>query len=220
MYTDMELAAMYGGHSIEDFNRRTRMSFMKELTEARLLTNLDDIRTSYNDTCENLYLTLLAIEFMAHCKETKSVIKKYSQETVKWGVEYKEFRTSATDLHNMICLVQAPPSKVKAIFKSDDAAGLREKTHLPLLQLNGYLTSLTNTGNRDIYFLMRLETVLGIKNSNTKEIRRLLSYHNPTDSDIKQTAYRIMNEFRNRLFNFDLMQDMEKLLTKTLTFDR
>lgn len=216
----MELAAMWGGHSIEEMNRKPRMSFIKELTEARLLTNVDDLRTSYNDTCENLYLALLAIEFMAHCKETKTVIKRYASETVKWGVEYKEFRTSATDLHNMIYLVQAPPSRVKMIFKSDDAAGLREKTHLPLLQLNGYLTSLTNTGNRDIYFLMKLETVLGIKNTNTKEIRRLISYHNPSDSDIRQTAYRIMNEFRNRLFNFDLMQDMEKSLTKTLTFDR
>lgn len=196
------------------------MEFVKELTEAKLLYRIDDLRTSYNDTCENLYLVLLAIEFMAHCKQTKDAVKRYAQETVKWGVEYKEFRTSGTDLYNLIYLVQAPPDKVRAIFKSDDAAGLREKTHLPLLQLNGYLTSLTNSGNRDIYFIMRLESILGIKNTNSKEIRRLISYHNPTDSDIRQTAYRIMNEFRNRLFNFDLMPQMDQFLTKPLTFDR
>lgn len=195
-------------------------SLMQELTEARILRSLDDIKTSYNDACENLYLTLLAVEFMAHCKETKASAKKYAAETVKWGIEYKEFRSSASDLYNMIYLVQAPSERVKVLFKSDDAAGLREKTHLPLMQLNGYLTSLTNTNNRDIYFIMKLESALGIKNTNSKEIRRLLSYHNPSDSDIKQTAYRIMNEFRNRLFNLDLMPDMERLLTKDLTFDR
>ncbi len=220
MYSDLELAAMWGGHSIEGIGRKSKVSFISELHEARLLMNPSDIRTSYNDTCENLYLVLLAIEFMAHCSQTKTAVKRYAQETVKWGVEYKEFRTSATDLYNMIYLVQAPPARVKEIFKSDDAAGLREKTHLPLLQLNGYLTSLTNSGNRDIYFITRLESILGVKNTNSKEIRRMISYHNPTESDIRQTAYRIMNEFRNRLFNFDLMPEMERLLTKPLTFDR
>lgn len=220
MFTDLELATMMGGHSLETTARKGKMSFMRELSEARLLMNPSEIKTSYNDTCENLYLVLLAIEFMAHCTQTKNVAKRYAQETVKWGVEYKEFRTSATDLYNMIYLVQAPTDKVRAIFKSDDAAALREKTHLPLMQLNGYLTSLTNNGNRDIYFLMRLEGILGIKNSNSKELRRLLSYHSPTDSDIKQTAYRIMNEFRNRLFNLDLMPEMERFLTKELSFDR
>lgn len=220
MFTDLELATMAGGHSLEGHTHKGKMSFMRELSEARLLMNPNDIKTSYNDTCENLYLVLLAIEFMAHCSQTKNVAKRYAQETVKWGVEYKEFRSSATDLYNMIYLVQAPPAKVKAIFKSDDAAGLREKTHLPLMQLNGYLTSLTNSGNRDIYFLTRLESILGIKNSNSKEIRRMISYHNPTDSDMRTTAYRIMNEFRNRLFTLDLMPEMEKFLTKELTFDR
>lgn len=220
MYTEMELAAMIGGHSLDDTVKKPRMSFIKELTEARLLLNVDDLKASYSDTCENLYLVLLAIEFMAHCNQTKTVAKKYAQETVKWGTEFKEFRTSGTDLYNMIHLVQAHPSKIRAYFKNDDAAALREKTHLPLLQLNGYLTSLTNTGNRDIYFIMRLESILGIKNSNSKDIRRLLSYHNPSDSDVTQTAYRIMNEFRNRLFNLDLMPEMDRLLTKPLKFDR
>lgn len=220
IYSDLDIATMWGGHSLETPTTKGKMSFIKELSEARILMNPGDIRTSYNDTCENLYLVLLAIEFMAHCKETKAAAKKYAQETVKWGVEYKEFRTSATDLYNMIHLVNAHPSRVKAMFKSDDAAALREKTHLPLMQLNGYLTSLTNSGNRDIYFIMRLESILGIKNGNSKEIRRMLSYHNPTDSDIRQTAYRIMNEFRNRLFNLDLMPEMERFLTKPLTFDR
>jgi hypothetical protein len=67
---------------------------------------------------------------------------------------------------------------------------------------------------------MRVEQALAIKNSNSKEIRRLLSYKNPTDSDVKQLAYRILNEFRNRLSQFDLLPDLERQLSKDLTFDR
>lgn len=219
MFTDMEMAMMAGGHSIEP-ERKGMMSFLKELKEARLLYSENDVRNTYTDTCENLYLALLALEFMAHCKETKGVAKKYATETVKWGVEYKEFRTSSTDLYNLIYLVSASPSRVKNIFKSPEAQTQREKTHLPVLQLNGYLTSLTNQGNRDIHFIMRLEQALSIKNSNSKEIRRLLSYHNPSTSDLTQLAHRLLNEFRNRIHSFDLLADMEKHLTKALNYDR
>lgn len=199
---------------------RISLNFIKELKEARLLHSENDVRTTYTETCENLYLALLALEFMAHCKETKSAAKKYATETTKWGVEYREFRTSATDLYNLIYLVSTSPARVKHIFKTDDAGIQREKTHLPVMQLNGYLTSLTNTGNRDIHFVMRLEQALSIKNSNSKEIRRLLSYHNPTASDLTHLSYRLLNEFRNRIHSFDLLADMEKHLTKTLNYDR
>jgi hypothetical protein len=219
MFTEMEMAVMAGGHSIE-MNRKGMMNFIQELTEARLLHSENDVRTTYSETCENLYLALLALEFMAHCKETKSVAKKYASETVKWGVEYREFRTSATDLYNLIYLVSTSPMRVKTIFKSDDAGIQREKTHLPLMQLNGYLTSLANPGNRDIHFIMRLEQALSIKNSNSKDIRRMLSYHNPSSSDLTQLSARLLNEFRNRIHSFDLLADMEKHLTKALNYDR
>jgi Fe-Mn family superoxide dismutase len=199
---------------------RSSFSFIQELTEARLLYSENDVRTTYTETCENLYLALLALEFMAHCKETKSVAKKYASETTKWGVEYKEFRTSSTDLYNLIYLVSTSPSRVKHIFKSSEAQVQREKTYLPVMQLNGYLTSLTNTGNRDIHFVMRLEQALSIKNSNSKEIRRLLSYHNPGTSDVMQLSHRLLNEFRNRIHSFDLLTDMEKHLSKALNYDR
>ena len=220
MFTDIELATMHGGHSLYTSSTKGKMSFIKELKEARLLYSVDDLKSSYSDTCENLYLSLLALELAAHCKETQSFAKKYASETVKWGVDYREFRSSANDLYNLIYLVQAEPSKVEKIFKSEDARKLRERTQLPVLQLNGYLTSLTIPNNRDIYFLMRVEQALSIKNSNSKEIRRLLSYKNPTDSDVKQLAYRVLNEFRNRLSQFDLLPDLERQLSKDLTFDR
>jgi len=145
MFTDIELATMHGGHSLYTSSTKGKMSFIKELKEARLLYSVDDLKSSYSDTCENLYLSLLALELAAHCKETQSFAKKYASETVKWGVDYREFRSSANDLYNLIYLVQAEPSKVEKIFKSEDARKLRERTQLPVLQLNGYLLSRTQT---------------------------------------------------------------------------
>lgn len=208
---------MEGGHSIEP-RRRGMMSFLKELNEARLLYSEADLRISYKETCENLYLMLLAIEFMAHCKQTRSIVQRYAQQTTQW-YPYNQFRSSGTDLHNFISFVAAEPARVEKLYGPSGRAD-RERTQLPLMALNGYLTSITNPGNRDIYFLMRVESALSINSSTSKDIRRILSYHNPTDSDMAQLASRILNEFRNRMPNFDLLPEMSQHLDKKLTFDK
>lgn len=195
------------------------MDFIKELTESRLLHSGTDIQFSYGDTCENLYLAILAVEFISHCKETKSVAENYTRKTTMYS-PYNEFRANATDLHNLIYFVSTDASRVESIYKSSDAKAQRERTHLPVMALNGYLTSLGKPGNRDIYFLMRVEQALAIKNSNSKEIRRILSYHNPTSSDVQQLSSRILNEFRNRMPLFDLLPELDQKLHKGLTFDQ
>jgi hypothetical protein len=194
------------------------MNFLKELNEARLLYSEADLRISYKETCENLYLMLLAIEFMAHCKQTKSIVQKYAQQTTQW-YPYNQFRTSGTDLHNFISFVTAEPARIDKLYGPSGRAD-RERTQLPLMALNGYLTSITNPGNRDIYFLMRVEQALSINSSMSKDIRRMLAYHNPTDTDMAQLASRILNEFRNRMPNFDLLPEMSQHFDKKLTFDK
>jgi hypothetical protein len=116
--------------------------------------------------------------------------------------------------------VSADPAKVEHIFNSPHAKEQRQRTHLPLMALNGYLNSLTNSGNRDIYFIMRVEQALGITNHGSKEIRRMISYQNPSESDITSLSYSILNEFRNRMPMFDLMNDLSQHLSSKLTFDR
>jgi hypothetical protein len=67
---------------------------------------------------------------------------------------------------------------------------------------------------------MRVEQALSINSSMSKDIRRMLAYHNPTDTDMAQLASRILNEFRNRMPNFDLLPEMSQNFDKKLTFDK
>jgi hypothetical protein len=219
MFSDLEIATMAGGHDITDLRKKQpMMSFIRELTEARMIFKQGDLRHTYSEVCENLYLCILTLEFLSRINQTRDFAKQYAQRTTSF-YNYNEFRANGTDMYNLMYFVTTPADNVKKIFNSEDAAKLRESTHLPLMALNGFLVSLTNPGNRDIYFIMRVEAALRISNGSSKEIRRLLSHHNPAQSEVQNLAYRILNEFRNRMPMFDLMPDLERKLTGKLTYD-
>jgi len=219
IFTEMERAIMEGGNSLDyDSKPAKLMGFMKELKEARLVFKQSDLRLTYSEVCENLYLCILTLEFLSRINQTRDLAKQYAQRTTSF-YNYKDFRATGTDMYNFMYFVTTDVANVRKIFNSEDAAKLRERTHLPLMALNGYLTSLTNPGNRDIYFIMRVEAALNISNGSSKEIRRLLSHHNPAQSEVQNMAYRILNDFRNRMPMFDLMPDLERKLSGKLTYD-
>lgn len=192
------------------------MNFIKEIQEARLVRNEQDQRQSYTEVCENLYLLLLTIEFLNRISDGKQLAESYARSTAGYTL-YQEFRTSATDLYNMIYFVQASPEKVEEIFDSADAKKLREKTHLPILQLNRWLLK---TESEDMYFFMRLENAMSITDTDCKEIRRLLSYKNPSETDLRSIASRILNALRFKIPLLDIRQDIENILNKKLTYVR
>ena len=63
---------------------------------------------------------------------------------------------------------------------------------------------------------MQLEQALGINTALYKEIRRLLSYNNPVDTDVSSTAARILNAYRTYMPQFDLLQDIDQVLSNPL----
>lgn len=193
------------------------MQFIRELNEARMLYNQKDIKMFYTDACENLYLCVLTLEFLSRLKQTQDLAKRYADSTTSY-YNYTDFRANGTDMYNLIYFVTTDSKNVAKIFNSEDAGKLRENTHLPLMALNGYLTSMNNPNNRDIYFIMRIETALRVNNGSIKEIRRLLSHHNPAQSEVQNIAYRILNEFRTRMPSNDLMMDLESKLQGKLTY--
>jgi hypothetical protein len=194
------------------------ISFITELHEARMIFKQSDVRITFEEACERLYICILLLEFMSRIKQTKELAKKYADSTTSY-YNYQNFRSNGTDMYNLMYFVTTDADNVAKIFNSADAAEKRKKTHLPLMALNGYLTGLGNPSNRDIYFIMRVEAFLNVTNTGSKEIRRLLSYQNPTQTDVQNTAYRILNEFRNKMPTFDLMSEIERKLTGPLTYD-
>jgi hypothetical protein len=191
---------------------RNNNSFIKELAEARLIRTRDDLRYSYKEVCEHMYLIVMTLEFLSRLKKGRDVAKKYAKSTASY-INYTEFRTSATDLYNFIYFIQETPDNVRRLFQSDDAKQQRERTQLPQMELNRWLIKLADHDSSDFYFLMRLEQALNISSSDLKEIRRVLSFRNPVDSDIKHLSYRILNSFRSRMPLWDLKQELETILS-------
>lgn len=209
----MEIALMEGGHSLEQTSKPTgMMSFIKELHEARLIRTREDLRYSYTEVCEFLYLTVLTLDFLSRIKQGKDLAERYARQTAGY-INYTEFRTSATDLYNLIYFCQADPDAVQALFGSEDSKKLRMQTQLPRMELNRWLLQVANPYSRDLYFFMRLEQALHISSSDIKELRRMLAFKNPTDSDLSSIAYRILNLYRGKLPLFDLRTDIEQILS-------
>lgn len=196
---------------------QTTVGFIKELKEARYIQSENDVKISYTSMCEALYLSVLAIEFISRTKKGQDIAERYARQTATYSL-YDQFRFSGTDLYNFIYFVNASPDRVAKIFNSPDAQSLREKTHLPLMALNGWLISLLSPSNRDLGFFMRLEQALSINSSDLKEIRRMLSYRNPTDSDVTNMAFRILNAYRNKMPMFDLLPELERVCNNNISY--
>jgi Fe-Mn family superoxide dismutase len=198
---------------------RMSLNFIKELHEARIIQNEADVKITFKEACESVYLCVLALEFLSRLKKGQDAAVNYARQTAQYS-GYTEFRSSATDLHNFIFFVTAPASRVETIFNSSQAKLARERTFLPVTALNGWLHSLPGNSGRGDYFYMQLEQALSIENYEYKEIRRMLSYRDPLDSDIQQLAYRILNSFRNKLPNFDLLPILVQHLQNPQSYNR
>lgn len=206
----MQIALMEGGHSLED--RKRKMSFIQELKEARLIRTKDDLKFSYSEVCEQLYLIILALDFLSRLKQGRDLARNYAAATARY-VNYSEFKTGGTDLYNLIYFVTEKPEFIEDIFGSGDAKKLREKTHLPQMELNRWLLKINNNESRDMYFFMRLEQALNVTSSESRDIRRMLSFRNPTQQDLSMITARLLNAFRQKTPLLDLRQDLEQILS-------
>jgi hypothetical protein len=189
------------------------MKFVKELYEARLIRTKDDLKYSYSEVCEYLYLTVLTLDFLSRIKEGKDIAEKYARLTSSY-INYTEFRTSATDLYNLIYFVQEDPDNVEKIFGSEDSKKLRLMTQLPRMELNRWLIKLRDPNSRELYFFVKLEQALNVKNTELKDLRRLLSVKNPSNQELTIISYRILNFFRQKMPLFDLKPDIENVLSQ------
>lgn len=187
------------------------MDFVKELHEARLLRTEKDLKLSFAEVCDNLYYIILALEFLSRIKQGKGLAERYASLTASY-INYTEFRTAATDLYNLLYFVQETPAEVENIFNSEDARRLREKTQLPRMELNRWLINITSPYSRDMYFIMKVERSLNITSTDLREIRRLLLYKSPSDTDLNIMATRLLNFVRFKMPLLDLKTDLEQVL--------
>jgi hypothetical protein len=212
IFTDMQRALMEGGHSIEDYKKPGLMTFVKELHEARFIRDRADLKYSYTEICEFLYLVILSLDFLSRLKEGRLIADRYARLTAGY-INYTEFRISATDLYNFIYFVQADPDTVQLLFGNEDSKKLRMKTTIPRMELNRWLMKLSDPQSRDLYFFMRMEQALNISNSDLKDLRRMLAFQSPTASDLRMISAKILNAYRNKLPLLDLRPELEQILS-------
>ena len=144
IFTDMQRALMEGGHSLDDYKKPGLMPFVKELHEARLIRDRKDLKYSYTEICEHLYLVVLTLDFLSRVKEGRALVSRYARATAGF-VNYPEFKISATDLYNLIYFVQADPDTVQLLFGNEDSKKLRMRTQLPIMELNRWLLKISDT---------------------------------------------------------------------------
>lgn len=192
--------------------RHSSGGFVKELHEARLIRTVDDLKYSYSEVCENLMLIVLTLDMLSRLKEGKDLAERYARQTASY-INYTEFRVSATDLYNFVYFVQAEPDTVQLLFGSEDSKRMRIQTQLPRMELNRWLMQVSSPNSKDLYFFLKLEQALNVKSSEIKDIRRMLSFHNPSISDLRSIALKILTLVRQRMPLFDFRNEIEQVLS-------
>lgn len=190
------------------------MDFLKELYEARMTRNENNVKVlTYTDCCERLYLSLLVLELLQKYRSYKHLAQAYAKKTaVRNG--YKTFSMTSTDLYNFIYFVDGDRTAIDKLKDPDAAWEIREKTSLPVMAVNRYLSKLANNQEptQVSSFFMQVESALKIVNSQYKTIRRdLMSYERLDSKKQQDLVTALLFACRAKLRSADIIDELEKL---------
>lgn len=189
-------------------------SFLNEITEARLTRQDSSLRTlTYTDCCERTYLILLTLEVMRHFAGSRGFVSAYARRTM-YNDNFKIFRSTSTDLYNFIYFVIGDKKAIDKLKDPGAAMRMREETTFPINNVKVYLNKLKGgmVPNQVSDMFIRLESNLGIKNSDYKAVRRAAVNFNRLDTKAKQDAVtRLLFALRAKLRSSDIIDDFEKL---------
>jgi len=190
------------------------MDFLKELAEARMTRSTSRTeRLTYRDCCERAYLVLLILELLRKYPRFSPVARQYAKDTVKYtGFDY--FRMSSTDLYNFLYFIVGDDEALSKLRDPIDAKKVREKTHLPTMAVNRYLTKISHgsTPENVASLFIKLESVLYINNASYKSIRRtVINLERTSDGDIKKAVTKLLYAARAKLRSADIIDPLERL---------
>ena len=192
------------------------MEFLKEeIYEARMLRDDNNARVlTYTDCCQRLYLILLCLELMRHFPKYSNIVKRYASNTTNRN-NYNIFRMFSTDLHNFIYFVNGDEDAMDKLKDPEAAKAIRSKTRLPIMAINRYLTQLSfnaePTSPSELF--IKLEGALNIKNTDYKNIRRLITnVKSLTSIERENSTTKLLFAVRAKLRSSDIISDFEKFV--------
>jgi len=190
------------------------MDFLRDLHEARMTRNENNVKVlSYTDCTERVYLSLLVLELLRQYAKYKPYAQRYARKTTVYK-GYDRFSISSTDLYNLIYFVTGDKEAISKLKDPDAAWTMRERTTLPTMAVNRYLTKLANSQQPQQVntFFMNLESALSISNSQYKSIRRDIMTYPKLDRKARENAVTaLLLACRAKLRSSDIIDDLEKL---------
>tara|TARA_B100001287_G_C22686436_1_gene533984 strand:- start:8568 stop:9443 length:876 start_codon:yes stop_codon:yes gene_type:complete len=190
------------------------LEFLQDLQEARMTRNENNQRVlTYTDCCERLYLSLLVVDLLRRFPKYFRSAQNYSHLTTRYP-NYKSFKLSGSDLYNFMYFVDGDGSAQDKLKNPGAAKKMRSITHLPTLQINGFLTTIANGKNPDSSnsLFINVESALRISNTDYKNMRRAIgNFSTLTSEDRKKNVTRLLYAVRAKLRSSDIIDDLEKL---------
>jgi len=185
------------------------MGFIKDLYESKALRNQRGLgKMNAEEVAENVYMNILSLQAMRHDPSSMRLAQDYAKKTMM-NSGFDNIRTSATDLHNWVAVLNQPERYI-------DTIGSVGRSTMPVMQLRQYLRHVASgklNPNFDKQFLMQLERGLGIRNAQYSATRRLLSDWNRLyGSERKLGTTRLLQAIRAKSSRSDLRNPYEKFM--------
>ena len=190
------------------------MEFIKDMHESRMTRSTGTLKSlTYTDCRERLYLSVLILEALYQYAYFRRTASEYARRTTGYDT-FKAYRMSGTDLYNFAYFVNGDEEAINKLKDPGAAKAMRQRTNLPIMQLNGWLKSIASGGlySQTSSFLIKLEGALQINNADYKLVRRNLTrYKSLNTKDKQDTITRLLIAARAKLRNSDLIDDLSKL---------
>ena len=190
------------------------MEFIKDMHEARMTRSTGTLKSlTYTDCCERLYLSVLILEALNQYAYFRRTASEYAKRTTGYDT-FKAYRMRGTDLYNLAYFVNGDEDAMNKLKDPSAAKAMRQRTNLPLMQLNGWLKSIASSHQytQTSQFLIKLEGGLNISNADYKIVRRNLTrYRSLSTKDKENTITRLLIAARAKLRTSDLVDDLSKL---------
>jgi hypothetical protein len=164
-------------------NIDTMNSFLRYVHEARVVRRPNDLeRYTFQEIQQLVYISFLALALLKNNEQTKQWAKNYAAQTMTYG-DFGMVRGSATDLHNLISVLDGRPDITAKLKNKRDAEVQRQRQSFPTLAAKRFLRKLQD----DYDFLHKLERLMRISDSNLRNAKRQIANY-PTLSAKDQAS--------------------------------
>jgi hypothetical protein len=165
---------------------------------------------SAEQVAEAVFMNILSLQAMRHDPNSMKFAQEYAKKTLA-NPGFDNIRTTGTDLHNWVAILNQPERYV-------DKIGPMGRASMPTLQLKNYLRQVAggrSNPNFDKQFLMTLERNLGVRNAQYSATRRLLSdWDRLYGSERKMGATRLLQAMKSKSARSDLRGPYETFVRK------